>query len=60
LLQSDKGQGIRDKDRRQRTRKKNKIIRKKGQGYLPQKGKGYLPQKGTKDYLWIERGRWGP
>lgn len=40
LPQRDKGWGIREKDRRQRT---------------IEKGKGYLSQSGTKDHLWIER-----
>lgn len=42
LLQRDKEQGIEDKNRSQRIRKKGKGTRGRGKGYLSQKDKGLL------------------
>lgn len=45
FLQKKKGQGIRDKDRRQRSRKKEKGTRERGKDICP---------RWTKDCLWTE------
>jgi hypothetical protein len=46
----NKGQEIRGKDRRQRTREKRKGINREGEGI-------FAP-RGTKDCFWIERQTW--